>query len=27
VKAKTPLRLYVLTPRAFRSLLADRFAA
>src|SRR6478736_2176990 len=27
VKAKTPLRLYVLTSRAFRSLLAARFAA
>ena len=27
VKAKTPLRLYVLTSQAFRSLLADRFAA
>ena len=27
VKAKTPLRLYVLTLLVFRSLLADRFAA
>lgn len=27
VKAKTPLRLYVLTAPAFRGLLADRFAA
>src|SRR5438552_3666502 len=27
VTAKTPVRLYVLTSHAFRSLLADRFAA